>query len=73
MHARRIVRDLEIHHRPRQLPGTFQDEATHQSELRRCLTDTGLSLPVRIIVALVRLYGPAPDPDRRTHRRPVPP
>ncbi|AEY85302.1 hypothetical protein SHJG_0020 [Streptomyces hygroscopicus subsp. jinggangensis 5008] len=57
VHARRIVRDLEIHHRPRQLPGTLQDEATHQAELRRCLTDTGLPLPVRIIGALVRLYA----------------
>ncbi|MER8001620.1 hypothetical protein [Streptomyces sp. NPDC095613] len=57
VHARHIVRDLEIHHRPRQLPGTFQDEATHQAELRRCLTVTGLPLPVRIIGALVRLYA----------------
>lgn len=56
-HARRIVRDLEIHHRPSQLPGTFQDETTHQAELRRCLTDTSLPLPMRIIGALVRLYA----------------
>ncbi|MFD9278919.1 hypothetical protein ACFWD7_16760 [Streptomyces mirabilis] len=28
------------------------------AELRRCLTDTGLPLPVRIIGALVRLYAP---------------
>lgn len=39
------------------IPGTFQDETTHQAELRRCLTDTGLPLPVRIIGALVRLYA----------------
>ncbi|MGY0055068.1 XRE family transcriptional regulator [Streptomyces sp. LZ34] len=57
VHARRIVRDLEIQHRPTQLPGTFQDETTHQAELRRCLTDTGLPLPMRIIGALVRLYA----------------
>ncbi|MFE5039292.1 hypothetical protein ACFRFE_47245, partial [Streptomyces sp. NPDC056683] len=57
-HARRIVRDLEIHHRPSQLPGTFQDETTRQAELRRCLTDTSLPLPMRSIGALVRLYAP---------------
>ncbi|WP_233273584.1 hypothetical protein [Streptomyces broussonetiae] len=56
-HARHIVRDLEIHHRPTQAPGTFQDETTHQAELRRCLTDTELPLHVRIIGALVRLYA----------------
>ncbi|MGW1752562.1 hypothetical protein ACWCRD_44670 [Streptomyces sp. NPDC002092] len=56
-HARHIVRDLKLHHQPNQLPGTFQDETTQQAELRRCLTDTALPLPVRIVGALVRLYA----------------
>jgi hypothetical protein len=55
--ARRLTAKLDIPTGKSQLPACFQAEAEHRRQLRRCLNDAALPLEVRIVGALVRLYG----------------
>lgn len=41
----------------RGLPSLFLEENEHRQQLRRCLSDEALPLEVRIIGALIRIYG----------------
>jgi hypothetical protein len=54
---RGLTRNLEYPGRPTPMPVLFLDDQEHEDQLRRCLTDTSLPLDVRIVGALVRLYG----------------
>lgn len=56
--ARRLCPpDLVIEHSAAELPGHFQAEEEHRTELLRCFNDTALPLEVRVAAALVRLYA----------------
>ncbi|MGI5507411.1 hypothetical protein [Lentzea sp. CA-135723] len=54
---RRLTDRLEIPSILRSRPTRFLDGDEHTAQLRRCLTDETLPLPVRISAALTRLYG----------------
>lgn len=55
--ARHLAAEVTINHPASALPSTFQSEARHRQELHRCLHDDTLPREVRIVGALVRLYG----------------
>jgi hypothetical protein len=55
--ARRLTAKLDIPTQKNRLPACFQTEDEHRRQLRRCLNDDTLPLEVRIVGALVRLYG----------------
>lgn len=55
--ARRLTAKLDIPTEKARQPTCFQSEDEHRRQLRRCLNDGTLPLEVRIVGALVRLYG----------------
>jgi hypothetical protein len=55
--ARRIMAKLDIPTEKSTLPVTFQTETEYRRQLSHCLNDDNLPLEVRIVGALVRLYG----------------
>jgi hypothetical protein len=57
MGARGLVTDIDIVRPKDALPQEFQDEEDHAEQLRRCLTDSSLPLEIRVVGALIRLYG----------------
>lgn len=54
---RRLTTALEINYEPRTLPSRFLTDEDYQQQLRRCLNDHTIPLDVRVVAALVRLYG----------------
>ena len=57
MSARGFVTDIDIIRPKDALPQEFQDEEDHAGQLRRCLADSSLPLEIRVVGALIRLYG----------------
>ncbi|MCX5155356.1 hypothetical protein OG914_15325 [Streptomyces sp. NBC_00291] len=55
--ARRLTINVSAPRQPVGMPSRFQAEDEHARQLRRCLNDDTLPLPIRIIGALIRLYG----------------
>jgi hypothetical protein len=55
--ARHLAGDLVLPPRASTHAAQFLDEEEHYGQLRRCLNDDALPLDVRIVGALVRLYG----------------
>jgi hypothetical protein len=55
--ARRLTATLDIPTSKSGLPSHFQTEEEQRQQLRRCLNDDTLPLEVRIVGALIRLYG----------------
>ncbi|WP_258053321.1 hypothetical protein [Streptomyces sp. Ru72] len=54
---RGLTQNLEYPGRPMAMPVLFLDDEEHEDQLRRCLTDGSLPLELRIVGALIRLYG----------------
>lgn len=54
---RHLTTDLELPARKYTLPQRFLDEDDHHQQLVRCLNDNTIPLEVRIVGALIRLYG----------------
>lgn len=54
---RGLTQNLEYPGRPMTMPVLFLDDEEHEDQLRRCLTDGSLPLELRIVGALIRLYG----------------
>ncbi|MFJ5851049.1 hypothetical protein [Streptomyces sp. NPDC092903] len=52
-----LTQNLEYPGRAKSLPTLFLDDEEHEDQLRRCLTDASLPLELRIVGALIRLYG----------------
>jgi hypothetical protein len=55
--ARQLMAKLDIPTVRTKQPAHFQTEDEHRRQLRRCLNDDTLPLEVRVVGALVRLYG----------------
>ncbi|MCC3651448.1 hypothetical protein LIX60_08190 [Streptomyces sp. S07_1.15] len=55
--ARRLTTTLSAPRQPSELPSRFLAEDEQAQQLRRCLNDDTLPLAIRIIGALIRLYG----------------
>jgi len=54
---RRLAQNLSVPHRRRGDPATFLDDEQRWQLLHRCLTDTTMPLPTRVVGALVLLFG----------------
>lgn len=54
---RGLTQNLEYSGRAKSLPTLFLDDEEHEDQLRRCLTDASLPLELRIVGALITLYG----------------
>ncbi|WP_246351589.1 XRE family transcriptional regulator [Nocardia barduliensis] len=57
LRRRRLIGDMDIPRRKDSLPKQFHDQDEHESQLRRCLIDDSIPLPVRAAGALIRLYA----------------
>lgn len=55
--ARHLTTNLDIPTEKSSYPNNFQTENEQRRQLRRCLNDVALPLEVRVVGALVRLYG----------------
>ncbi len=57
MRDRHLISDLFIPRKKDGLPHRLLEQDDHTEQLRRCLTGTDLPVEIRIVGALVRLYG----------------
>ncbi|WP_405180841.1 XRE family transcriptional regulator [Nocardia sp. NBC_01377] len=57
LRRRHLIGDIDIPRRKDSLPRQFHDQHEQESQLRRCLTDDSIPLPVRVAGALIRLYA----------------